>query len=328
MEYILDAADDYLFDKAYSALLPASRFVPSLLQSANHTVASVPTSPWVSQLLSYFPHPPLTSSTAAELASASIWPRDYILRQTLSLSIMTMVGIHLMYLTVAAASYYFIFNREMENHPRFLDGQVGKEIRCSLKAFPALTAMTVPWFVGEVRGHGRYYDRIDDYGWGYALASIPMFLLFTDYCIYWVHRLEHHPSIYKHLHKLHHKWIIPTPFASHAFHPVDGYLQSLPYHIFPMIFPLHKKLYLILFSFVNLWSILIHDSDMITGHPLEKIINGPAHHTLHHLYFTVNYGQYFTWADRTHLSYRQPDASLDPMLQVKMQQKKESKKSQ
>jgi len=30
---------------------------------------------------------------------------------------------------------------------------------------------------------------------------------------------------------------------------------------------------------------------MITGHPLEKIINGPAHHTLHHIYFTVNYGQ-------------------------------------
>lgn len=30
---------------------------------------------------------------------------------------------------------------------------------------------------------------------------------------------------------------------------------------------------------------------MITGHPLENIINGPAHHTLHHLYFTVNYGQ-------------------------------------
>lgn len=35
----------------------------------------------------------------------------------------------------------------------------------------------------------------------------------------------------------------------------------------------------------------IHDSDMITGHIFEKAINGPAHHTLHHLYFTVNYGQ-------------------------------------
>ncbi len=30
---------------------------------------------------------------------------------------------------------------------------------------------------------------------------------------------------------------------------------------------------------------------MITGHIFEKAINGPAHHTLHHLYFTVNYGQ-------------------------------------
>lgn len=55
---------------------------------------------------------------------------------------------------------------------------------------------------------------------------------------------------------------------------------------------------------------------MITGHPLETIINGPAHHTLHHLFFTVNYGQYFTWADRVNGSYRQPDSSLDPMLEV------------
>lgn len=75
---------------------------------------------------------------------------------------------------------------------------------------------------------------------------------------------------------------------------------------------------------------------MITGHFLENFINGPAHHTLHHLYFNVNYGQvspfflnffhlsdsiyiykYFTWADRTGGSYRQPDSSLDPMLEVK-----------
>ena len=55
---------------------------------------------------------------------------------------------------------------------------------------------------------------------------------------------------------------------------------------------------------------------MITGHALEKVINGPAHHTLHHLYFTVNYGQYFTWADRWGGSYRQPLAELDPLLEV------------
>lgn len=40
---------------------------------------------------------------------------------------------------------------------------------------------------------------------------------------------EHHPSIYKFVHKPHHKWIVPTPYAALAFHPVDGYAQSLPY---------------------------------------------------------------------------------------------------
>ena len=62
---------------------------------------------------------------------------------------------------------------------------------------------------------------------------------------------------------------------------------------------------------------------MITGHPLEKIINGPAHHTLYHLYFTVNYGQYFTWADRFYNSYRHPDSKLDPLLEVKAAEQKQ-----
>jgi len=53
---------------------------------------------------------------------------------------------------------------------------------------------------------------------------------------------------------------------------------------------------------------------MITGHALESVINRTAHHTLHHLFFTVNYGQYFTWADRWGGSYRQPAPELDPLL--------------
>lgn len=50
----------------------------------------------------------------------------------------------------------------------------------------------------------------------------------------------------------------------------------------------------------------IHDSELIVDHPLEHILNGPSHHTLHHLHFTCNYGQYFTWADRVGKTYRHP----------------------
>ncbi|KAI6155641.1 C5-sterol desaturase [Pisolithus tinctorius] len=296
MDIVLYLADEYVLDNVWAHLVPPHGSV-------------MPSSSRFQQLSSNF--------TTIASSPQSAWPRDYFFRQILSLSVITLIGIHLLYFVFAGLSYKFIFNHDMMRHPRFLQNQIKLEIQTSLKAFPMMTLLTLPWFQAEVMGYSRLYDNVDQYGWTYLVLSVPFFLLFTDYAIYWVHRILHHPSIYKTFHKPHHKWIIPTPFASHAFHPVDGYLQSVPYHLFIFLFPLHRYLYLGLFVFVNFWSILIHDSDMITGHPLESVINGPAHHTLHHLYFTVNYGQYFTWADRVGGSYRQPESSLDPLLEVK-----------
>ncbi|KAF7332021.1 Fatty acid hydroxylase [Mycena kentingensis (nom. inval.)] len=311
MDLVLDVADSYVFDAVYAKLLPVDA-----LRTVNASVAAaIPAASQWSKIASMLPRPIVGLKDASPVLTpplyASAWPRDYLPRQILSLSVLTLVGIHLLYFLIAGLSYKFIFNHEMRKHPRFLKDQEKLEIQSSLRAFPGITLMTLPWF-----------------------------LLFTDYCIYWIHRWLHVPFIYKRLHKPHHKWIIPTPFASHAFHPVDGYLQSVPYHLFVFLFPLHRVQYLGLFVFVNIWSIFIHDSDMIVGHPLEKVINGPAHHTLHHIYFTVNYGQvthpgfvhnirssrsqYFTWADRVGNSYRQPESHLDPLLEVQALQKAKS----
>lgn len=75
------------------------------------------------------------------------------------------------------------------------------------------------------------------------------------------------------------------------FQRLDGFLQSVPYHIYVFLFPMHKVVYLVLFICVNIWTISIHDGEYFTH---SQIINGAAHHTLHHLYFNYNYGQYFT----------------------------------
>ncbi|KAK0186586.1 fatty acid hydroxylase [Armillaria mellea] len=288
MDFVLSTADELLLDKVWAQVLPL--------------------------------HPTNTSTEypISVLPATSAWSRDYIPRQIISLSVLTLIGIYALYFIFAWLSYRFIFNHDMMRHPKFLPSQVRLEIMTSVRAFPVMTLLTLPWFQAEVMGYSKLYDGLDTYGWPYLFASVPLFLLFTDYCIYWVHRWLHVPFIYKVLHKPHHKWIIPSPWSSHAFHPVDGYLQSVPYHLFVFLFPLHRMVYLGLFVFVNFWSIFIHDSDMITGHPLETVINGPAHHTLHHIYFTVNYGQYFTWADRVGNSYRQPEKSLDPLLEVQL----------
>merc|ERR1711865_723653 len=90
---------------------------------------------------------------------------------------------------------------------------------------------------------------------------------------------------------------IVRQYASHAFHPLDGFAQSLPYHIYPFLFPLHKGVYLTLFVMVNIWSTSIHDHDYRVPQILQWIVNGSAHHTDHHLKFTCNYGEYLTiWA--------------------------------
>ena len=140
------------------------------------------------------------------------------------------------------------------------------------------------------------------------MLSIVTFILFTDWLIYWIHRWLHHKLIYKYIHKDHHRWKVPTPFASHAFHPVDGFLQSCPYHIYPFLFPLHKYTYLVLFVLVNVWTVSIHDGEYRVPKCLQPFINGSAHHMDHHLYYNYNYGQYFTLWDRIGGSFRNPSA--------------------
>lgn len=171
-----------------------------------------------------------------------------------------------------------------------------------------MALLTAPFLIAEVRGHSLLYDTsAEGPGAWYDWLQFPLFLVFTDFCIYWIHRWLHHPLVYKRLHKPHHKWIMPTPFASHAFHPVDGFAQSLPYHIFPFIFPLQKVAYVGLFVFINFWTIMIHDGEYVANNP---IVNGAACHSVHHLAFNYNYGQYTTLWDRMGGSYRKPDEDM------------------
>ncbi|KAH8083646.1 C-5 sterol desaturase [Filobasidium floriforme] len=285
MDVVLNYLDDHWLDSVYTTLFPSS--LANIGVDASTTITDSPT--------------------------LSLFPRDSIIRQLVSLFFLAWSSSFLLYMGVSILSYYYLFDRRLEHHPRFLKNQIKMEIDMSLRSQPIIAALIVPWFVAEIRGKTLMYDNFSDYGAGWFQGTMAVFLLFTDFCIYWIHRWLHIPAIYKRLHKPHHKWVVPTPFASLAFHPLDGYAQSVPYHLVVFILPVHKWIYLGLFVIINLWTIVIHDGDMISGHLLEKYINSPAHHTLHHMYFTCNYGQYFTWADSWGGSYRPPRPDLDPI---------------
>ena len=186
----------------------------------------------------------------------------------------------IVYFLFATLSYYFVFNQETMKHPKFLKNQIRLEIWQSVWSMPFMSVPTAIMFLLEVRGYGKFYDTLSEAPFAlYNILQFPVFLLFTDFWIYLIHRGLHHPLIYKNFHKPHHKWIVPTPFASHAFHPFDGFMQSFPYHVFAFIFPLQKLAYVALFVFVNFWTISIHDGEHLAN---STIINGAACHTIHH----------------------------------------------
>ncbi|KAK4215384.1 hypothetical protein QBC37DRAFT_124996 [Rhypophila decipiens] len=300
MDVILEVADQFLWDPMYAYILPARPApydYPDKFSNATHH------STW-----QYKPSTTFINLTPGPAAYASAWDRDNIYRQSLSLFLMIWLFGLAIYFVFATLSYFFVFDKTTMKHPRFLKNQILLEIKQANQSFPGMAALTVPIVLLELKGYSKLYDTTaDGPGRWYDYFQFPLFVFFTDFCIYWIHRGLHHPLVYKRLHKPHHKWIMPTPFASHAFHPLDGYAQGLPYHLFPFIFPLQKMAYIGLFVFINFWTIMIHDGEYIANNP---IINGAACHSIHHFAFNYNYGQFTTLWDRLGGSYRQPDQEL------------------
>jgi len=283
MDLLLDLADTYVYDPfVYTPLSRALMATPAL-------TASLPFDP------------------------IQLTVRDWLPRQTLSMFVLLWSGGLITYFVFATASYFYSFYLKRDVYyppgaPLPKQGQELREIKLALISAPFMSLLTTPIIILELHGYTNLYSNVSDYSLGYFFASIGMFLAFTDTSIYWIHRLEHDiPIIYKYIHKPHHQWYVPTPYAAIAFHPVDGWLQSLPYHIFPFIFPLHKVLYLCLFVFVQLWTISIHDGvDFKPG----SIVNGALHHTYHHSKFNYNYGQFFTFWDKIGGTYMDPYEAL------------------
>lgn len=54
----------------------------------------------------------------------------------------------------------------MMKHPRFLKNQVKQEITMSVKGFWVLDFLTLPWFLGEVRGYSKMYEGIENSPFG------------------------------------------------------------------------------------------------------------------------------------------------------------------
>jgi len=244
-----------------------------------------------------------------------------LLRRALITWMFTYLGSALMYLVVASIDYYVIF---VWFQKRFVPDykpnypEMRREIRVSLLSLIVMTLFTTPLEVLFQLGYGKLYHDASQYGWLYFAVSPVLFLVFSDSLIYWIHRGLHHRSIYKYIHKLHHSFVHVTPYAAFAFHPIDGFLQGVPYQLFVLFFPLHSTLHLVTLAAVGLWTINIHDR--VTLH--IPLVNGAAHHNIHHTTFKSNYGQYLVCWDAMFGTHRHPSKGAEERSEEEVYGKK------
>ena len=141
---------------------------------------------------------------------------------------------------------------------------------------------------------------------------LPLYHEFHFYCI---HRLIHIPFLYRHVHRVHHKSMNPSPWSSLSMHPVEHLLYWSD-SLIHLILPSHPLLVL--------YNLHITGTGAVVGHiGFDKIELGDeraldtrayAHH-LHHKYFEVNYADggipIDKWTGTWHDGTKEGDALLE-----------------
>jgi lathosterol oxidase len=157
------------------------------------------------------------------------------------------------------------------------------------------------------RGWTRAYYMVSEIGgWHWYAAYTLLYFCLVEIGIYWMHRTLHtNKFLYKHVHLIHHKYNAPhtlTPWASIAFHPLDGILQASPYVLAIFVVPCHYPTHFGLLFFTAIWATYIHDAMDFNVWP----IMGSKYHTIHHTHYIYNYGQVFVFCDRLWGTFREP----------------------
>lgn len=216
----------------------------------------------------------------------------------------------LRYFLAAGGTYWFFYSpfsealihQNLQNQPpswRSMQHDIQLSV-LSAGIFALAAALIIS---GYGWGMTRLYSDAQQYGLWYLGVSYGIVLVLQDTYFYFTHRFFHHPKLFRWLHQGHHQSRYPTPWTSFAFDPVEAIVQSLFLVGIVLILPLHFITLLAVLTTMTVWAVLNHlGLDRLPAsfphHWLGRWFIGPAHHSVHHLKYTVHYGLYFTFWDK------------------------------
>lgn len=190
-----------------------------------------------------------------------------------------------------------------------------REILYSMQAAFILAGMALLLLKSPLVRYTKVYYDISDFSIWWMPTSMLLALMIHDTYFYWMHRIAHHPSLFKQIHLLHHKSVNPSPWASYSFQFSEAVLEAMVIPIILILIPIHP-ITLILFGLLSfIFNVYGHLGYEIAPrwfrHSLAfEILNTSTHHNIHHAKFNGNYGLYFRFWDRL-LGTEHPDYVLE-----------------
>lgn len=187
---------------------------------------------------------------------------------------------------------------------RFPDkSYVIREIKYSFLTVFIFGLVLVPVMWASYHRWTLIYHPADKYGYPYLIFSALLMIFLHDAYFYWTHRLLHWKPLFKHVHKIHHLSLNPTPFSSYAFHPVEALFEisivplivfTIPYHVYALYFFTGYTL------FMNVAGHMGYEffPKGFASHKILKWHNTATNHNMHHRFVKCNYGLYFNIWDR------------------------------
>lgn len=130
----------------------------------------------------------------------------------------------------------------------------------------------------------KAYCGFGKYGWGYEAFQLVFVLVGTDFFEWMWHNLGHRVDRLWEVHRPHHRFPNPSPFAVIADDPPDEVIRGSPLFWLPFIVPLNLELVLLEFTLLfGAFGVALHTGVDYAIFPVhQKWFNSPYYHHLHH----------------------------------------------
>ncbi|MFY8001357.1 MAG: sterol desaturase family protein [Candidatus Kapaibacteriota bacterium] len=181
--------------------------------------------------------------------------------------------------------------------------QLRSEIGHSLTTLLIFAAFDCVVFFLYERGATKMYMDVQQHSLLLAFGSFFLMMVVDDMCFYWIHRMLHHPTVYRYVHAVHHESIDTTPFTSLSFH--IGEASVLTLWILPLVVlvPLYMPAMFLFQVYAACNNLIGHIGyefypRWFAQNPILKWKTTSTHHNMHHAKFNGNYGLHFRVWDK------------------------------